>query len=120
MQEDRPIAQVAAHHEVIDPNQDYRTLSVNDAPFVVRVKRAAGEAAAERELAHAVGKPAGDRVAADVLADATNTSGMSVRKRARASSIPITRRIAQFDGGSGWSSKSRRLSQSRNPADRSE
>jgi hypothetical protein len=30
------------------------------------------------------------------------TSGMSVLNRARASSIPTTRRIAQLDGSSGW------------------
>jgi hypothetical protein len=59
------IAQVTAHHEVIDTHQDHRPLRVNDGPFVVREERTAGEAAAECKLANAVGECAGDR--ADIL-----------------------------------------------------
>ena len=65
MQENTAIAEVTAQHEVIDPYQHHRPLGVNDTSFVVREERAAGETAAVRELADAVGERAGDR--ADIV-----------------------------------------------------
>ena len=52
--------QVAADHEVVDPDQQHGTLRVDDGPFVVGVSRPAGETAAVGELAEAIGEPAGD------------------------------------------------------------
>ena len=56
VQEDRTIAQIATLHEVVDADQDHRTLGVDETPLVVGEERAARVAPAERKLADTVGK----------------------------------------------------------------